>query len=168
MTLAHVGLGVFVLGASTELAWRVEAARSLGVGQSVGSGGYVMTLQGVTPVQGANFSAERAIVQVQPPHGAAFTMRPERRFYPASRQTTSKVAIRREGVSDLYVVLGEGSEEGGRRTWLVRAFYNPWARLIFFGPVLMALGGACSLADRRLRLAAGRRAGVAVPQGAPA
>ena len=163
MTLAHVGLGVFVLGASTELAWRVEAARSLSLGQSVSSGGYVMTLEGVTPVQGPNFTAERATITVQPPHGAAFTVTPERRFYPASRQTTSKVAIRREGASDLYVVLGEGGGQAGRPSWLVRAFYNPWARLIFLGPVLMALGGACSLADRRLRLAVGRRTAT-VPQ----
>ena len=155
MTLAHVGLGVFVLGASTELTWRVEAARTLQLGQSVASGGYVMTLQGVAEVQGPNFSAERAAIQVRPPHGAPFLMTPERRFYPATRQTTSKVAISRRGASDLYVVLGE---QAGGSGWLVRAFYNPWARLIFFGPVLMALGGGCSLADRRLRLAAGRRA----------
>ena len=125
MTLAHIGLGVFVLGAGTELAWRVEAAQSLMIGQSVSSAGYVMTLQGVTPVQGPNFTAERASILVRPPSGAAFTVAPERRFYPARRQTTSKVAIRREGASDLYVVLGEAT--GG--AWLVRAFYNPWARL---------------------------------------
>jgi cytochrome c-type biogenesis protein CcmF len=71
------------------------------------------------------------------------------------------VAISRRGVSDLYVVLGDEQDGAGRPAWLVRAFYNPWARLIFFGPVLMALGGAASLADRRLRLAAGRRAVVA-------
>ena len=160
MTLAHAGLGVFVLGASTELAWRVEAAQSLNVGRSLASGGYTLTLEGVSPIQGPNFTAERATIRVQPPRGAAFTVAPERRLYPARRQTTSKVAIRRQGTSDLYVVLGEGGEVGGRPAWLVRVFYNPWARLIFFGPVLMALGGAVSLADRRLRLAVGRRATV--------
>ncbi len=159
MTLAHVGLGVFVLGASCELAWRVEAARALNLGQSTTSGGYTLTLQSVTPVQGPNFTAERAAIRVQPQHGAAFTVAPERRFYPDRRQTTSKVAIRRQGASDLYVVLGDQRDGAGRPAWLVRVFYNPWARLIFFGPVLMALGGAASLADRRLRLAAGRRAG---------
>ena len=166
MTLAHVGLGVFVLGASTELAWRVEAARVLAVGQSVASGGYTLTLEKVQPVQGANFTAERATILVQPPRGRPFTVAPERRFYPAARQTTSKVAIRRRGSSDLYVVLGEA--QAGRPAWLVRTFYNPWARLIFLGPVLMALGGACSLADRRLRLAAGRRPAGVVAQGAAA
>ena len=167
MTLAHLGLGVFVLGASTELAWRVEAARTLSLGQTVAAAGYTLTLDRVTPVQGPNFTAERATLSVQPAHGAAFMAQPERRFYPATRQTTSKVAIRRRGASDLYVVLGEAQGAGGRPTWLVRVFYNPWARLIFWGPVLMALGGGCSLADRRLRLAAGRRA-AAVPQGVTA
>ncbi|MHB8284124.1 MAG: hypothetical protein ACYDD1_05560, partial [Caulobacteraceae bacterium] len=41
---------------------------------------------------------------------------------------------------------------------LVRVFFNPWARMIFGGPLLMALGGLISLSDRRIRLAAGRRA----------
>ena len=41
--------------------------------------------------------------------------------------------------------------------WLVRAYWNPWATLIFLGPVIMALGGVISLSDRRLRLGVARR-----------
>jgi cytochrome c-type biogenesis protein CcmF len=40
----------------------------------------------------------------------------------------------------------------------VRVFWNPWARLIFIGPLLMALGGAISLSDRRLRIGVPRPA----------
>jgi cytochrome c-type biogenesis protein CcmF len=83
---------------------------------------------------------------------------PERRFYPANRQTTSKIAIERHGTSDLYVVVGDRrTAPGGGPAWLIRAYWNPWARLIFGGPILMALGGLISLSDRRLRLAAGAR-----------
>ena len=42
--------------------------------------------------------------------------------------------------------------------WLVRAYWNPLALLIFLGPAIMALGGAVSLSDRRLRLGVGRKA----------
>jgi cytochrome c-type biogenesis protein CcmF len=159
MTLAHIGLGVFVLGAACELSWRTETAQSLSLGQSMRAGAYTLTLQALSPVDGPNFSADQATLLVKPDHGAPFALTPERRFYPAQRQTTSKVAIQRRGLSDLYVVLGDARPaRDGRASWLVRVFVNPWARLIFFGPLSMALGGAVSLSDRRLRLAAGRRA----------
>jgi cytochrome c-type biogenesis protein CcmF len=47
----------------------------------------------------------------------------------------------------------------------VRAYWNPWARLIFLGPLLMAIGGFISLSDRRLRFAVSRRAPAALPAG---
>jgi cytochrome c-type biogenesis protein CcmF len=55
------------------------------------------------------------------------------------------------------VVLGERRDGAGPPVWLVRAYWNPWALLIFGGPVIMALGGLLSLSDRRLRLGVGRR-----------
>jgi cytochrome c-type biogenesis protein CcmF len=159
MTLAHVGLGVFVLGAACELSWRTETAQSLSVGQSMRAGAYTLTMQGFNTVDGPNYSADQATLLARPDRGPPFILTPERRFYAAQRQTTSKVAIQRRGATDVYVVLGdERPASGGRGAWLVRVFINPWARLIFAGPLLMALGGAVSLSDRRIRAAAGRRA----------
>ena len=54
-------------------------------------------------------------------------------------------------------MLGERREGGPEPAWLVRAYWNPWASLIFLGPVIMALGGLVSLSDRRLRMGVGRR-----------
>jgi cytochrome c-type biogenesis protein CcmF len=159
MTLAHIGIGVFVLGAVVETSGRIEAAQALGVGDSLRVGAYTLTLDGVAPVDGPNYQADRATIAVIGPSGAAGTMTPERRFYPANRQNTSQVAIDAKGPSDLYVVLGE-QRAGAKATWLIRAYWNPWARLIFAGPLLMALGGLISLSDRRLRLAVGARAKV--------
>jgi cytochrome c-type biogenesis protein CcmF len=158
MTLAHIGVGVFVLGASFELSWRTETAQVLNLGQSIHASGYTLTLQNVGPQDGPNFTAERGVLLVRSPQGATTVMTPERRFYPAQRQTTSQVAIHRYGVSDLYVVLGEQRDSAGKPGWLVRVFFNPWARMIFGGPLLMALSGLISLSDRRIRIAAGRRA----------
>ena len=83
---------------------------------------------------------------------------PERRFYPAGGQTTSEVAICTLGLNHLYVVLGERRMGPTAPVWLVRAYWNPLAILIFLGPLTMALGGFLSLSDRRLRLAVGQRA----------
>jgi cytochrome c-type biogenesis protein CcmF len=159
MTLAHLGLGVFVLGACVESSWKLETASALSIGQSVRMGGFTLTLDDVRDAAGPNYDAERGTVTVRGPHGTT-TIHPERRFYPTSRQTTSQVAIERHGASDLYVVLGEQrAATGAKPAWLVRAYWNPWARMIFGGPLLMALGGLISLSDRRLRIAAGAKAG---------
>jgi cytochrome c-type biogenesis protein CcmF len=172
MTLAHAGLGVFVLGAAVETAGRIEAAQALALGQSLKLGAYSMTLTGVGAHDGPNYSAEQGTLIVTGQHGSSFTMTPERRFYPANRQSTSQVAIDARGPSDLYVVFGERREAApGMQigpTWLIRAYWNPWARLIFGGPLLMALGGLISLSDRRLRLAAGAKARSRIPAQASA
>ncbi len=166
MTLAHIGLGVFVLGAAFETAWRVEAAEVRPVGGVVALGDYRLTLQDVSQAPGPNYDAERARIAVTNAAGAlACTAQPERRTYDAGGQTTSEVAICPKGADDIYVVLGERRVgAAGASGWLVRAYWNPWARMLFLGPILMAIGGAISLSDRRLRFAVGRRVKSGSPQ----
>ena len=161
MTLAHLGLGIFVLGACFETGWKVEAAETLALGQQLRVGAYELTLNKVETVEGANFDADRASLTAVRSGRVVCTPQPERRFYPAGRQTTSEVAICTIGLSHLYVVMGERRGTADAGVWLVRAYWNPLALLIFIGPLIMALGGLVSLSDRRLRLAAGRRAGAA-------
>ena len=158
MTLAHAGLGVFVLGACFETSWKVEAAETLAVGQSLNVGAYHLTLEQVTEVEGPNYTAERGLIRAMRGAAQLCEALPERREFMAGGQTTSEVAICQRGFSHLYVVLGERRAKQGAPVWLVRAYWNPWASLIFLGPVIMALGGAVSLSDRRLRLGVGRRA----------
>jgi cytochrome c-type biogenesis protein CcmF len=162
MTLAHLGLGVFVLGAVFETTWKAEAAEALPVGGALDVGGYHLTLERVGGIDGPNYEAEGAVVRATRNGREVCVAQPERRFYPAGGQTTSEVAICTLGVSHLYIVLGERRQaEDGGSAWLIRGYWNPWALLIFIGPGIMALGGAVSLSDRRLRLAAGRKSGEA-------
>jgi cytochrome c-type biogenesis protein CcmF len=159
-TLAHAGLGLFVLGASFETAWRVEAAQALSLNGSQPLGAYTLTLKKVGTVEGPNYLAERGVVDVVDKAGRVVCRAtPERRFYPTGGQTTSEVSICPGLLDDIYVVMGERrAGEGGKPAWLIRAYVNPWVRLIFLGPLLMAIGGVVSLSDRRVRLGVGRRA----------
>ena len=163
MTLAHMGLGVFVLGACFELGWKGEAAEALPLGGSLDVSGYHLTLEQVAPREGPNYDSERALIRVTRNGKDVCTGEPDRRFYPAGGQTISGIALCYRGLSHLYMVLGErrtavGPQGGpGTPVWLIRAYWNPWATMIFLGPVLMALGGLTSLSDRRLRLGVARR-----------
>ena len=154
MTLAHLGLGVFVLGAVFEVTWKIEAAEAVRIGGGVNVGAYSVRLDDVQPVEGPNYDADRGTLTVTRAGQTICRVQPERRLYIAGGQTTSEVGLCYQGLSHIYVVLGERREGG---TYLVRAYWNPWASLIFVGPVLMGLGGLVSLSDRRLRLGVGRR-----------
>jgi cytochrome c-type biogenesis protein CcmF len=158
-TLAHAGLGVFVLGAVVETGYRVEAARLLAPGQTVEAGRWAVRLDSVRVVEGPNYLAEQGRLTVTlRDGGAARTITAERRFFPAGGQTTSEVGLDFRGLDDVYVVLGErGRNDAGAAGWTVRVWWNPWARLIFLGPEIMALGGLLSLLDRRLRLGVNRK-----------
>jgi len=160
MTFAHIGLGVFLLGAAIDGTGKVEIAKVMAVGDQINAGGgYQLTLNSVGAVDGPNYQAQRGTLSVTKAGKPICTATPERRFYPTGGQTTSKVALCLQGVSDVYVVFGEQRlGAGGAPGWLVRVFWNPWARMIFLGPLLMALGGVISLSDRRLRIGLPRRA----------
>jgi cytochrome c-type biogenesis protein CcmF len=162
MSLAHIGLGVFILGVAMESSGRIEAAKVLGLGDSMSVAGYQLSLSKVGDVDGANYTAQRASLAVTRNGSAVCEAAPERRFYPASQQTTSRVTICVRGLSDLYMVLGEPrTGAGGQPAWLIRAYWNPWVRFIWLGPLLMAFGGGLSLSDRRLRFGLPRRAATA-------
>jgi cytochrome c-type biogenesis protein CcmF len=157
MTLAHLGLGVFVLGAVFETAWKLEAAEAVAPGGGVDVGGYHVRLDDVRPVAGPNYDADRATVTVTRDGRTICRITPERRLYITGGQTTSEVGLCYQGLSHVYVVLGERRSAPDAPTFLLRAYWNPWASLIFLGPILMGLGGLVSLSDRRLRLGVGRR-----------
>ena len=66
---------------------------------------------------------------------------------------------------DVYVVLGDAQAD---RAWTMRVYVKPLANWIWGGSLLMALGGALSLSDRRFRVAAGARKTTPAPKGVPA
>ena len=161
-TLAHLGLGVFVLGACLETSLKLENSQVLAPGESMRIGAYALKLDRVAALDGPNYEATRAVVQATRNGALACTGEPEKRIYPAAAgQSTSHVALCLQGASDLYVVLGDARPRAnGQMAYLLSAHWNPWARFIWLGPFLMALGGLISLSDRRLRFALPRAAKV--------
>jgi len=156
--IAHAGMGVTIAGiAGMSLASNkiVEAKP----GQTFSVGGYEWTLLTLESVQGPNYSARVAAIEITQNGRPIALVRPSRRTFPLQQQTTSDVAIRTNLMRDLYAVLGE--ERDGSA--VLRLHVNPLAPWIWLGALVMASGGALSLADRRLRVGAPSRSRAAVP-----
>ena len=142
--LAHLGLGVTLLGITGTTIWRSEALDLLKPGQTMPIAGYTLRLDGVQLLQGPNYMAERATVSVIANNRIIAIMAPEKRAYPVEGQATAVTAIRTTGFSDLYLALGDQRGSG----WVIRAYVSPLAPFIWFGGAFMALGGVAGLWGR--------------------
>ncbi|PRY94621.1 cytochrome c-type biogenesis protein CcmF [Hasllibacter halocynthiae] len=159
MMLAHVGVGVLILGATASTAWKEEALAFAAPGTSVEVAGYTVTMTDRVRVDGPNWIADRGVLSVSRGGEAIGDLTAERRFYPAANRWTTESGILRRGFSDLYVTVTEAVNEdaaGGAR--VLRAVYEPWVNLLWIGSAMLVVGGALSLSDRRLRVGAPRRA----------
>jgi cytochrome c-type biogenesis protein CcmF len=154
--LAHAGIGIAFIGIVATTAWQSEAVQAMKPGDRGEIAGYALVFRGVAPGLGPNYQEQIGLLTVTRSGGAPVTeLRPAKRTYDAPRQTTTEAAIHVTWLGDLYVVLGDELAGGA---FVVRFYFNPLVRLIWLGALIMALGGALSLSDRRLRIGAPRRA----------
>jgi cytochrome c-type biogenesis protein CcmF len=79
---------------------------------------------------------------------------PAKRTYLVGGRPTTEAGIKTFGLGQLYISLGDP----GDGAVSARIYWKPLVTLIWLGAVVMALGGALSLSDRRLRIGAPRPA----------
>ena len=144
MTLSHVGLGLFVVGAVIETSGRYEATLALAEGGTGTVAGWEITLKEVRAIEGPNWYADKAVLTAHK-GGSSAELLPMKRFYPAAMMPTTETAIHKTGTGDLYVALGEQREVDGQARWVFRVYYNPMVDLLYFGVVLIGLGGLLAM-----------------------
>jgi cytochrome c-type biogenesis protein CcmF len=163
MLLAHVGVAVFIVGVTLVKGYEVERDVRLDPGQTVEVGGHAFTFRGVAPAPGPNYQSLVGTVEVRRGGALVDVLKPEKRVYAASGQSMTEAAIDTRLTGDLYVSLGEPvSDQGHAGAWGVRIYVKPFVDWIWFGCVLMALGGILAVADRRYRIAVSERVGAAI------
>jgi cytochrome c-type biogenesis protein CcmF len=150
-TVAHLGVGVMVLGIVATSAWRSEEILVVKPGQTAEFAGYTLTFQGKTSQQGPNYVEQLGVFRVTRNDREVTTLTPSKRQYVAPQTGTSEAAIHTSISGDLYLVMGDDATNGGVTA---RFYFNPLVRLIWIGALIMFIGGIFSLSDRRLRVGA--------------
>jgi len=153
MLLAHFGVAVFVTGVTLVKGYDTERDVRMEPGDTTELGGYTFRLDGVRDVQGPNYVAARAQIQVSKNGRAVTTLYPEKRIYTVQNMPMTEAAIDPGFTRDLYVSLGDSVSA---TAWIVRVQHKPFIDWIWGGCLLMALGGALAASDRRYRVAARR------------
>ncbi len=152
MQLAHLGIAVFIIGVTLVKGYETERDVRMEVGDTLTAGGYVFRFDGVTEREGPNYIAAQGVVSVSRDGKQVTVLHPEKRNYNASGMPMTEAAIRTGLLRDLYVSLGEPIPDS--EAWAVRIYIKPFVDWIWAGCLLMALGGALAVSDRRYRIRA--------------
>ncbi|RMB55451.1 cytochrome c-type biogenesis protein CcmF [Sphingomonas sp. PP-CE-3A-406] len=144
MVIAHLGIAVSLAGMASDSAFTKETLVAVRAGEPARVGPYTVTLDGISPVIGENWSALEARLTATR-GGSESVLRPQLRFFANPPTSTNESAILTVLDGQLYTVLGQPDGQG---RWQLRLWWKPFVTLIWFGGVLIALGGMLSLLGR--------------------
>ena len=162
---AHFGLGVSLLGIVSVSTWGDEQIVEMKPNATVSLRSYDLTFDGMVTRQGPNYRELIAKFTVRRGGEVIGAMEPSKRTFPSRQSSTTEAALLTRGVSQLYLSLGDPNPDG---SIAVRLYHKPLVLLIWLGAVVMFIGGALSLSDRRLRVGAPRPAKASKPTMQPA
>ena len=149
MSLAHIGIAVFLTGAMLVEGLNLQREAAVRVGDTVTLGDYCFKLTGVQDLRGPNYTAERGTVEVaRDCKQRIATVHPEKRRYVAGGQVMTEAALLPGATRDLFIALGESL---GNDAWALRVHIKPFVRWIWLGALLMALGAVVTATDPRFR-----------------
>ena len=151
MWLAHLGIAVFIVGATLVSNRGSETDVRMSPGSTHEAAGFGFRFDGVQEVVGPNYRAQRGTFLVTRGDREIAVLHPEKRAYVSGGMPMTEAGIDPGFLRDLYVSLGE--PVGDKGDWAVRLYYKPYVRWIWLGGILMALGGLLAVTDRRYRTA---------------
>ena len=149
--VAHFGIAVTLLGIIGAGTWGTERIVALKPSQTVSLSDYDLTFDGMIARSGPNYSEQVARFTVKSGGATIGVMQPSKRNFIARDTSTNEAALMTRGAGQLYLSLGDTNPDG---SIAIRLYYKPLVMLIWLGAIIMMVGGALSLSDRRLRVGA--------------
>lgn len=150
MILGHLGFAVTLVGIAAVSQYEVERDVRLAPGEAVVVQGYEFRFDLLSQQQGPNYITDHAEFSVWRDGRKVADLVTEKRFYTVQRISMTEVGLDAGFTRDLYVALGEPLDDNSQ-AWAVRIYVKPLVRWIWLGAILMALGGALAMSDKRYR-----------------
>jgi cytochrome c-type biogenesis protein CcmF len=143
MIIAHLGVGLLILGITSSSIWQKEKIIVMKINSETKIEKYNIVFEKINEIRGTNYVALQGNFLVYDKKKNIITkLKPENRFYPVTNNFTTEASIHTNLFRDLYIVLGEGNLSDG---WVVRIYYNPLVIWIWIGALVIFLGGITSI-----------------------
>ncbi|CAK2441635.1 holocytochrome c synthase CcmF component [Vibrio crassostreae] len=149
MVCGHIGLAVTVIGIAMVQNYSIERDVRLAAGESYQLEEYSFLFTGVRDKDGPNYDGYIADFEITKEGKYINTLHAEKRFYTTAKSMMTEAAIDRGVTRDLYIAMGERLDDN--KSWAVRIYYKPFVRWIWAGSLIMSIGGAIAISDRRYR-----------------
>jgi len=150
MTLAHFGVGLFLIGAMMANSISSEKHLRMEPGDTFEMVGYTFVFEGTRGLQGPNYVADEGEFIVYKSGDRVTSMFPQKRRYLKSGQVMTEAALDPGLTRDLYISMGDPLDNEGR-AWAIRIYHKPFIRFIWLGALMMMAGGFLAASDRRYR-----------------
>ena len=145
MSLGHLGLAIFVVGALAAKNYAGEYNRVIYPRQTLHVEGYDVTFMHLEGKVGPNFDSLIGHFDVAVDDKRIARLRPEKRQYFSGGEPTTETSIDRGFFRDLYMSLGEmQGVDFETSPWTVRLYYKPLMNWVWAGFVMMAIAAALS------------------------
>ena len=143
MSVAHIGFAVCLIGIGTTSTTSVERDVRMEAQGIATIGPYEVRFLGTKEIEEVNYHATQGVFLISE-KSDVFELRAEKRRYKSGGAIMTEAAIKPGLFSDMYISLGDPIDiETG--VWAVRLHWKPFVRWIWFGAILMALGGLISV-----------------------
>jgi cytochrome c-type biogenesis protein CcmF len=149
MVIAHVGIAIMALGVSINKTYSTERQLKIAPGESTNLAGYKFHFDQMSEILGSNYNSITSQFTVQK-NNFSQVLISQQRIYKSHEQTLSKPGILANMWRDLYLTLGNSLPDG---SWSIRIYYKPCVRWIWFGGVLLLVGGLVGLFTDKKRKA---------------
>ena len=147
--IVHMGIVLMFIG-FTGAAFNKDTTVEVNKGDIVHIGHYQLQVAQLTDGDNENYTWNRALIEVSKEGSPLGTLEPERRFFKASKQGTSEVAIRRRLNEDLYLNFAGMSQDGQRA--VIQAYVNPLVSWIWIGYWVLLMGTLVCMVPPKVRL----------------
>jgi len=148
MTLAHVGIGMFVLGVTVSSSYNIETDRAAVPGDRWELAGYEIVFRGLRDVQGVNYAAVEGEFELRRDGTLVTVLTPQNRVYRVQSSPMTEAGIDARWYRDIFIALGQPLGDG---VWSLRVQFKPLIRFIWLGSLVMAFGGLLAASDPRYR-----------------
>ncbi|HXF90610.1 MAG TPA: cytochrome c-type biogenesis CcmF C-terminal domain-containing protein [Candidatus Nitrosotenuis sp.] len=138
MGLAHGGLGLMIAGMTLTLHLSQDLLVALKLNHPISFASYEIELKDVLPIEGPNYTAQQAWIEIRQNNQVITILKPEKRYYHVQQMIHGETALYSHRWHHFYAVLGEAYQD---HQWGIHLYIKPWINVMILGVIFMVLGG---------------------------